>query len=86
MSELKLREDQVVVPVSVEELTRTLTPAKAAAVLGQAIRGGGQFFATKDGEIVYQKRPGQAARVIQGVTHKVDGVDAGPRFKLDIEA
>ena len=70
MDELKLREEQVVTPVSVEELTRALSPAQAASVLGQAIRSGGQFFATSDGDVVLEGRPGQSTRVIKGIRHE----------------
>lgn len=86
MDELKLREEQVVTPVSVEELTRSLSPSQAAAVLGQAIRSGGQFFATVDGDVVLEGKAGQPTQVIKGIRHEVKGVDAEPIYAVNLKA
>ena len=96
MDELKLREEQVVTPVSVEELTRALSPAQAASVLGQAIRSGGQFFATVDGDVVLEGKPGQQTQVLKGIRHEtmpseavrhnVEGVDAEPIYAVNLKA
>lgn len=98
MDELELSEDQVVTPVSVEELTRTLSPAQAASVLGQAIRSGGQFFATAAGDVVLEGRPGRRTHLVKGVRHQpkrpeiqddsrsVDGVGAEPLYAVNVKA
>jgi hypothetical protein len=90
LDELKLREEQVVTPVSVEELTRSLTPAQAASILGQAIRTGGQFFATADGDVVLEGGKGQPTRVIEGIRHEVrqevKGVGAEPIYAVNVKA
>ncbi len=86
MDELELREEQVVTPVSVEELTRTLSPAQAAAVLGQAIRSGGQFFATAAGDVVLQSRAGRSTQVVKGIRHSVEGSAPTPLHAVNLKA
>lgn len=72
--------------MSVEELTRSLSPAQAASVLGQAIRTGGQFFATVNGDVVLEGGKGQPTQVIDGVRHEVGGIGAAPIYAVNLKA
>lgn len=85
MDELHLTEDQIVTPLSVDELAKVAPSSQAAALLRRHARVGARFYAKPDGEIMFETPSGRT-HSIDRLGQSVAGIGERMRRRMSLTA
>ncbi len=86
MAELLLNEDQIVTPLTAEELVRSLPEERLRELLATLRGSGGRFYRTTQGEVIFETRDDVNAVPLKEFARELKGLRPTSIHNLDISA
>ena len=86
MAELLLNEDQIVTPLTAEELVKSLPKQRLRELLAMLRGSRGRFYRTKRGEVIYETRDDGATMPLREFARELKGLRPANLHSLDINA
>lgn len=86
MAELLLNEDQIVTPLTAEELVQSLPKQRLRELLATLRGRRGRFYRTKQGEVIYETRDDGTTVPLREFARGLKGLRPGNLHSLDISA
>ncbi len=86
MGELLLNEDQIVTPLTAEELVQSLPRQRLRELLASLRGSRGRFYRTKQGEVIYETRDDGTTMPLREFARELKGLRPTNLHSLDINA